>query len=79
MKSGLVLSIITNIMLLVALAGCNSGTGAQIAELLSASENPDNPNAEIVCVRGSLNGRFTDADVVYLKKVYPKDQPPPEC
>ena len=77
MKFGLAGSIALNVILLFALAGCASD--ADIAELLSADVNPDNPNSEIVCVRGSLNGRFTDTNIVYLKKVYPKGEPPPEC
>lgn len=68
-----------NLVLGILLAGCSTANSDAIVELLSADTNPDNPNSEIVCVRGSLNGRFTDTDIVYLKKVYPKGEPAPEC
>lgn len=79
MKISLIASILFNFVLVAALAGCASGAGTEIAELLSADTDPDSPNSEIVCVRGTLNGRFTDTNLVYLKKVYPKDQQAPEC
>ena len=63
------------------LAGCASGgdSAQVIADLLSASENPDNPNNEIVCVRGGIKGTFTQTDLSYLKIVYPKGTEAPTC
>ena len=54
-------------------------TADRVAELLSASEDPDSPNAEVVCIRGSIAGTFTQTNIAYVKKVYPKGEPAPEC
>lgn len=79
MKLSLIGSVLLNLVLAAALGACSSGAGTDIARLLEADTDPDSPNSEIVCVRGTLNGRFTDTNLVYLKKVYPKDQQAPEC
>jgi cystathionine beta-lyase family protein involved in aluminum resistance len=69
-------------MCLFMLSGCSAaglGSNSQLLEALSASNDPDDGLEEIVCIRGTYNGRFADANVSYLKKVYPDGTPPPEC
>ena len=62
----------------IILAGCSTGE-SRLLEALSANGDPDDGMTEIVCVRGSVSGTFTNVNAQYLKKVYPEGEPAPDC